>query len=104
MPVAVVTGAGSGIGRATAERFGRKGWTIVVSDINEATGAETVDRIPEQAATPFSVAWTSPTWKTGGNSPTGCARNTALPICWSTTPGSSSPVDSWSRRVPIGVA
>lgn len=45
MPVAVVTGAGSGIGRATAERFGRKGWTIVVSDINEATGAETVDRI-----------------------------------------------------------
>ncbi|AGM26744.1 SDR family NAD(P)-dependent oxidoreductase [Mycobacteroides abscessus] len=45
MPVAVVTGAGSGIGRATAERFGRKGWTVVVSDINEATGAETVDRI-----------------------------------------------------------
>ncbi|MGV0586012.1 SDR family NAD(P)-dependent oxidoreductase [Mycobacteroides chelonae] len=45
MPVAVVTGAGSGIGRATAERFGRKGWTVVVSDINETTGAETVDRI-----------------------------------------------------------
>ncbi|TDZ80206.1 SDR family NAD(P)-dependent oxidoreductase [Mycobacteroides salmoniphilum] len=45
MPVAVVTGAGSGIGRATAERFGRKGWTVVVSDINATTGAETVDRI-----------------------------------------------------------
>lgn len=48
MTVAVVTGAGSGIGRATAERFGRKGWTVVVSDINETTGAETVSRI-EQA-------------------------------------------------------
>lgn len=45
MPVAVITGAGSGIGRATAERFGRKGWTVVVSDIDETTGAETVDRI-----------------------------------------------------------
>lgn len=45
MPVAVVTGAGSGIGRATAERFGRKGWMVVVSDINATTGAETVDHI-----------------------------------------------------------
>jgi len=45
MTVTVVTGAGSGIGRATASRFARKGSTVIVADINEQTGTETVDLI-----------------------------------------------------------
>ncbi|KUH81977.1 SDR family NAD(P)-dependent oxidoreductase [Mycobacterium sp. IS-1556] len=45
MTLAVVTGSGSGIGRATAQRFARKGATVIVSDINETTGNETVDAI-----------------------------------------------------------
>lgn len=45
MSVAVVTGAGSGIGRATAQRFARKGSIVIVSDINETTGNETVGLI-----------------------------------------------------------
>jgi NAD(P)-dependent dehydrogenase (short-subunit alcohol dehydrogenase family) len=40
--VAVVTGAGSGIGRATALAFARAGTTVVAADIDEATAAETV--------------------------------------------------------------
>ncbi len=40
--VAVVTGAGSGIGRATAVAFARAGTTVVAADIDEATAAETV--------------------------------------------------------------
>ncbi|HEX2518734.1 MAG TPA: SDR family NAD(P)-dependent oxidoreductase, partial [Castellaniella sp.] len=43
--VAVVTGAGSGFGRGIAETFAREGARIVVGDINEATGRETVARI-----------------------------------------------------------
>ncbi|MDJ0392657.1 SDR family NAD(P)-dependent oxidoreductase [Rhodococcus sp. G-MC3] len=42
MSVCVITGAGSGIGRATALRFARKGATVVVSDIDDKSGAETV--------------------------------------------------------------
>ena len=40
--VAVVTGAGSGIGRATALAFARAGTTVVAADIDEVTAAETV--------------------------------------------------------------
>lgn len=45
--VALVTGAGSGIGRATALAFGAAGGFVVVSDINDANGQETVGLIEE---------------------------------------------------------
>ncbi len=44
---ALVTGAGSGIGRASAERFAEEGANVVVADITEATGRETVARIED---------------------------------------------------------
>lgn len=46
--VAIVTGAGSGIGRAIALAYAKEGANLVVSDINEAGGTETVNQIKSQ--------------------------------------------------------
>jgi NAD(P)-dependent dehydrogenase (short-subunit alcohol dehydrogenase family) len=43
--VAVITGAGSGIGRASAYLFAKEGAKVVVVDINDAGGKETVAAI-----------------------------------------------------------
>ena len=43
--IILITGAASGIGRAAAFAFAKEGGTIVVSDINEKGGIETVSQI-----------------------------------------------------------
>jgi 3-oxoacyl-[acyl-carrier protein] reductase len=44
---AIITGAGSGMGRATALLFAREGARVLVADINEAAAGETVAAIAE---------------------------------------------------------
>jgi NAD(P)-dependent dehydrogenase (short-subunit alcohol dehydrogenase family) len=38
--ICIITGAGSGIGRASAEMFGREGAVVVVTDIKAASAEE----------------------------------------------------------------
>jgi NAD(P)-dependent dehydrogenase (short-subunit alcohol dehydrogenase family) len=45
--VAIITGAASGIGRATALLFAREGAAVVVADVNNKNGAQTVQSIQE---------------------------------------------------------
>jgi NAD(P)-dependent dehydrogenase (short-subunit alcohol dehydrogenase family) len=53
--VAIVTGAGSGIGREIAIVFARAGALVVVSDVAEAGARETVDRITSDGGTAHFV-------------------------------------------------
>jgi NAD(P)-dependent dehydrogenase (short-subunit alcohol dehydrogenase family) len=43
--VAVVTGGGNGIGRACCERFAQEGANVVVADVLDDPGAETVGNV-----------------------------------------------------------
>ncbi len=54
--VAFVTGAGSGIGRATALAFAREGAGVVVSDISERNVQDTARRIEELGGRALAVA------------------------------------------------
>src|SRR5918998_2582847 len=53
--VAFVTGAGSGIGRATALAFAREGASVTVADISEQGSRETARLIEEQGGRALAV-------------------------------------------------
>ena len=52
---AIVTGAGSGIGRSVAQLYASEGANVVVSDINEQEGEETVAQIRAAGGEAFFV-------------------------------------------------
>ena len=81
--VVLVTGAGSGIGRATAKLLAAEGATVIVTDINRPGGLETVQQIGGEGAASRS---TTPPKK-----PTGSASSTT---CWRAKAGSNGLVNN----------
>jgi NAD(P)-dependent dehydrogenase (short-subunit alcohol dehydrogenase family) len=53
--VALITGAGSGIGQTSALLFAREGAKVVVGDLNDEGNAETVRKIEDQGGTAIAV-------------------------------------------------
>lgn len=53
--VALITGAGSGIGRASAILFAKEGAGVVISDIDSRNGNETIDLIKREGREAFFV-------------------------------------------------
>jgi NAD(P)-dependent dehydrogenase (short-subunit alcohol dehydrogenase family) len=53
--IAVITGAGSGIGRASALEFAREGAQVVVADINAAGAQETLNRVADLGGRALAV-------------------------------------------------
>ena len=47
--VTLITGAASGIGKATAELFHREGAIIILSDINHKAGSEITKKLKKRA-------------------------------------------------------
>lgn len=54
--VAVVTGAGHGIGRASAERLAEDGYAVVIAEIDAERAAQTLAAIEEMGAVVTSIA------------------------------------------------
>ena len=52
--VAVITGGGSGLGRAIAIGYGQAGVTVIAADVNDEGTAETVRQIAEQGHTAYA--------------------------------------------------
>ncbi len=110
--VAVVTGAGSGIGREVALAYAREGAAVVVSDVNEAGGRETVERIggANGRATFFRADVSRPAdcaalvdeaVRAFGGLDVAC--NNAG-IGGATAPIAEQPVDAWDRIIAVNLS
>jgi NAD(P)-dependent dehydrogenase (short-subunit alcohol dehydrogenase family) len=110
--VALVTGGASGIGRATALTFAREGAKLIIADMNEEGGHQTVHMITEQGGDAIFVstdvtqataveALISHAVKTYGR--LDCAHNNAGVTQHAYPPTAEFPEDDWHRVLAVNL-
>src|SRR5262245_36704929 len=110
--VALVTGGASGIGRATALTFAREGAKLIIADMNEEGGQQTVHMISEQGGEATFVqvdvtsasaveAMISKTVETYGH--LDCAHNHAGVTQSAYPPMAEFPEDDWHRVLAVNL-
>ena len=55
-PIAIVTGAGGGIGRVISETLAGEGWTVIVNDISQELCQKTVDSVTLKDGRAIAIA------------------------------------------------
>jgi NAD(P)-dependent dehydrogenase (short-subunit alcohol dehydrogenase family) len=83
--VAVVTGAGSGIGRAVARRLAHEGAAVVVADVDEDAGASAVREIHSEGGRAAFVLVDVAAETDVEKMVAFAEENSVLWTCWSTT-------------------
>jgi len=51
----VITGAGSGLGRALAIEFAKRNWRIAIAEINDERAKESADMVKKEGGTPLTI-------------------------------------------------
>ncbi len=110
--VALVTGGASGIGRAIALVLAREGATVVVADVNDAGGLQTVDQVKRQGGDALFVRANvaDPADMEALVAQT-LARHGALHVACNnagvggeTLPTADYPVDEWNRVISVNLS
>jgi len=110
--VAIVTGAGSGIGRAVAVRLASEGAKVIVSDIDEPGGAQTVQQIREQSGRALFVrADTSKPSESEALVDAALREHGALHVAVNnagiggpSAPAGEYPIDGWDKVIAVNLS